>query len=177
MIQTHSLSSHQLVAQVGETDQQFLTNPTPALAKTRAQLRVALSKISRQRQEQLYFLTEAAALLEIALMNVSNLDEHIALSAALGETYLQFYHVTKEQRYLIINKQVIKPLSHHNSTEILLGLAKLSAVEQHPSLVKHWLTRLLEIEDADIQALWQVEELKPYHQESWFKQLLQQKMH
>lgn len=172
-----SLSTHELVAKVGETDQQFLTQPTPMLAKLRSQLRIQLSKLSHQKQEQLYFLTEAVTLLELALLNVTSMDEHLELSAALGESYIEFYHATKEQRYLVISTQVIKTLSQHDHPLILLALARLSAAQQHESLVKHWLTRLLRIEDADINAIKQTDELKPYHHQIWFKQLLQTKIH
>ncbi|RYY80556.1 MAG: hypothetical protein EOO69_01255 [Moraxellaceae bacterium] len=170
-------NSADLVKKIGETDQQFLTNPTPELAKIRANLRVQLVKHSHQRQEQIYFLTEAAALLEIALMEISSLEQHLALSAALGETYLEFYHVTQETRYLIISKQVIKPLSHHASTEILLALARLSAAENHPSLVKHWMTRLMQIPNIDLMDIRQAAELDSYRDEDWFKALLRTHLH
>lgn len=170
-------SSADLVKKIGETDQQFLTDPTPELAKIRANLRVQLVKHSHQRQEQIYFLTEAAALLEIALMEVNSLEQLLALSAALGETYLEFYHVTQETRYLIISKQVIKPLSHHASTEILLALARLSAAENHPSLVKHWMTRLMQIPNIDLIHIRQAVELDSYRNEDWFKALLRTQLH
>jgi hypothetical protein len=170
-------SSADIVKRIGETDQQFLSNPTPELAKIRANLRVQLVQYSHQKQEQVYFLTEAAALLEIALMDVTSLEQHLELSAALGETYLQFYHVTHEKRYLIISKQVIKPLSHHSNTEILLALARLSATEQHPSLVKHWLTRLMQLPQVDIAAIRQAQELNDYWNEDWFKELLKPSLH
>lgn len=170
-------SSADIVKKIGETDQQFLTNPTPELAKTRANLRVQLVQYSHQKQEQLYFLTEAAALLEIALMDVGSLEQHVELSAALGETYLQFYHVTQEKRYLIISRQVIKPLSHHASPEILLALARLSATEQHPSLVKHWLTRLMQLPNMDMMRIRQAAELDLYRHEDWFNELLKPYLH
>lgn len=170
-------SSADIVKKIGETDQQFLSNPTPELAKTRATLRVQLVHYSHQKQEQLYFLTEAAALLEIALMDAGSLQQHIELSAALGETYLQFYHVTQEQRYLIISRQVIKPLSHHPSPEILLALARLSATEKHPSLVKHWLTRLMQLPNMDMMRIRQATELDGYRHEDWFNNLLKPYLH
>lgn len=170
-------SSADLVRKIGETDQQFLTHPSPELAKLRANLRIALVQYSHQKQEQLYFLTEAAALLEIALMDVDSLEQHVELSAALGETYLQFYHVTHEKRYLIISRQVIKPLSHHPSAEILLALARLSATEKHPSLVKHWLTRLMQLPNTDIACIRQAPELDSYRHESWYQDLFKAHLH
>ncbi|ONG38444.1 hypothetical protein BKE30_12330 [Alkanindiges hydrocarboniclasticus] len=175
----HSIlqSSADIVRKIGETDQQFLTNPTPELAKIRAHLRVQLIQFSHQKTEQVYFLTEAAALLEIALMEVGNFAQHVELSAALGETYLQFYHVTKEQRYLVISKQVIKPLSHCDSPDILLALARLSATEKHSALVKHWLSRLMQLPTMDVNSIRQAAELDLYRHEDWFKELLKPHLH
>jgi hypothetical protein len=44
-----------LISQIGETDQLFLTEPTPELAKRRALLRLQLSHHSHQKNEQLYW--------------------------------------------------------------------------------------------------------------------------
>ncbi|XID74460.1 hypothetical protein ACF3NA_07950 [Alkanindiges sp. WGS2144] len=174
------LNSAQIVERIGETDQQFLTEPTATLAKTRAQLRIKLVEFSHQKKEQLYFLTEAVVLLETALMQACNLQEHLELSAALGEAYLSFYQYTKEQRYMVISKQVLKALSHYDSPVILLALARLSAFEGHAALVRHWLTRLLRLPEADFQfmdSIKQAPELSTHIQQDWFKQLLQQKLH
>ena len=180
MSQFSDLSSAEVVAKVGETDQQFLVEPSPSLAKIRAQLRLRLVEISNQKQEQLYFLTEAVVLLETALMEVNALEDHIELSAALGETYLTYYHLTQEQRYLIITKQVVKPLSHHAHPLILFILVRLNVLEGHLSLAKHWLTRLMHLptlhplQFEDIQT---TKELSKVVSEDWFKQLLKQKLH
>lgn len=174
-------SSAELVRQIGETDQQFLVNPTAELAKFRAHLRVQLAEFSHHKNEKMYFLSEAAVLLEMALMNVDDLQQHLQLSAALGETYLSFYHLTHERRYLTIITQVVKPLAHHGHADILLVLARLSATEQHPSLLKHWLSRLLSLPSlnlqTDLQALTQAREIAPYLGEDWFKQLIKPKLH
>lgn len=170
-------SSAELVRQIGETDQQFLVNPTAELAKVRAHLRVQLAEFSHHKNEKIYFLSEAAVLLELALMNVEGLQQHLELSAALGETYLSFYHLTREQRYLTIITQVVKPLAHHGNADILLVLARLSATEQHPALLKHWLSRLIQLPGFDLQAITQATEIAPYLGEDWFKQLVKTKLH
>ena len=51
------LTSQQLVAYLGETDQEFLTAPSPSLAKLRAEIRLRLIVMSHQKQERIYLLT------------------------------------------------------------------------------------------------------------------------
>ena len=180
MTQFSDLNSAEVVAKVGETDQQYLASPSPALAKDRAQLRLRLVELSNHKQEQLYFLTEAVVLLETALMEANELEDHIELSAALGETYLTYYDLTKEKRYLIITKQVVKPLSHHAHPLILIILIRLSALEGHFALVRHWMTRLVRLptmHPVQLDDIHNTKELSQLAQEDWFKQLLKQKLH
>ncbi len=174
------LNSVQVVAKVGETDQQFLAAPSADLAITRAQLRLRLVELSHQKAEQSYFLTEAVVLLETALMETEVLEEVLELSAALGEAYLRFYHLTQEQRYLIVSRQIVKPLSHHGHPLILFILLRLSVIEGSLSLAKHWLTRLMRlpvIYPLQIADIYNAHELSDLTQEEWFKQLLKQKLH
>lgn len=174
------LNSAQVVAKVGETDQQFLAAPSANLAITRAQLRIRLVELSHQKSEQLYFLTEAVVLLETALMETEVLEEVLELSATLGEAYLRFYDLTQEQRYLTVSRQIVKPLSHHAHPLILFILVRLSALEGSLALAKHWLTRLVRlpvIYPLQVADIYQASELTTLAQEEWFKQLLKQKLH
>lgn len=171
------LNAKQLVARVGETDQEFLSAPTPQLAITRAFLRLQLVNLSHQHAEKVYFLTEAAALLELALMEVEEPQDGLQLSAGLGEVYLAFYQVTHEQRYLTICKQILKPLSQLADARILLALARSSAADNHPALTKHWLSKLLQLQDADLQHIRTASEFAAFKDADWFNELLQHKLH
>ncbi|HEY4714249.1 MAG TPA: hypothetical protein VIH30_08440, partial [Aquirhabdus sp.] len=51
-----AMTVSEIIARVGETDQLFLTAPTPMLAIERAQLRLMLVSLSHNQSEQLYFL-------------------------------------------------------------------------------------------------------------------------
>ena len=172
-----NLNAKQLVARVGETDQEFLSAPTPELAITRAFLRLQLVNLSHQNNEKIYFLTEAAALLELALMEADDPLHGLQLSAGLGEVYLTFYQLTHEQRYLTICKQILKPLSQLADSRILFALARTSAAENHPALTKHWLTKLLQLQDADLQQIRLATEFAIFKDSDWFNALLQQKLH
>lgn len=171
------LNTSQLIEKIGETDQLFLTDPTPELAVIRAGLRLTLSRFSHQNNERLYFLTEAAALLEIALMNIEDAFHQVELSIGLSNIYLEFYQVTHETRYLLISSQILKPLSHHEDARILLGLARVSAASQHLALTKHWLGRLMKLDDVDINHVKQTIELNTYKEADWFNALIKQKLH
>lgn len=172
-----NLDAKQLVARVGETDQEFLSAPTPELALTRAFLRLQLVNLSHQHAEKVYFLTEAAALLELALMEVDEPQHGLQLSAGLGEVYLAFYQTTHEQRYLTICKQILKPLSQLADARVLFALARTSAAENHPALTKHWLSKLLQLQDADLQHIRTASEFAAFKDTDWFNELLQQKLH
>lgn len=168
-----------LINQIGETDQQFLTAPTPELAERRATLRLQLAHYSHQKNEQVYFLTEAAALLELALMELEDLNAltHTRLSTCLAQIYLAFYQITHEERYLTICNQILKPLAHLNTAEILLNLARTSAAANHPALTKHWLSKLMkhhaqEVMTELLDELLQYPEFKSFKHEDWFQALL-----
>ena len=174
------LTSADVVAKLGETDQQFLTMPSTDLAITRARLRLRLVDLSNHKQEQVYFLTEAVVLLETALVQAELLDEALALSAALGETYLRFYQLTKEQHYLVVTRQVAKPLAHHNHPLILFTLVRSSVLEGHVAMAKHWLSRLMRlpnIHPLQVEDIHTAQDLSAVAHEDWFKQLLKQKLH
>ena len=169
------LNSAQVVDKLGETDQQFLTMPSTDLAITRAKLRLRLVALSNHKQEQIYFLTEAVVLLETALVQAEPLNEALALSAALGETYLCFYQLTKEKHYLLVTRQVVKPLAHHNDPLLLFILVRLSVLDGHLAMAKHWLSRLMRLSNIhplQVEDIHTAADLSTVVQEDWFKQLL-----
>jgi len=139
------MSVSQLIARVGETDQLFLTAPTPELAIERAHLRLALVQISHSKTEQLHFLGEAAVILELAAVEVTEQVIHERLAAQLAAVYLQFYQLSKESKYLVVAGQILRPHSNAAFPEIYLQLARLDAARQKPALTQHWLTRWLQV--------------------------------
>jgi hypothetical protein len=169
-----AMTPSQLIARVGETDQLFLTAPTPALAIERAQLRLALVKISSSKQEQIHFLTEATVILELANTEVTEQEIHIQVSAQLAEVYLQWHQVTHEQRYLIVAGQILRPLSNSGNAAILLRLARLDAVQKKEALTKHWLTRWLQVLPEASHALLDFPEFTEYLAEAWFQEINRQ---
>lgn len=161
----------QLIARIGKTDQQYLTGSTPTLALQRARLRLELVQFSHQNNEKIYFLTEAAMLLELALMGVEDASLHATLTTTLADIYLEFYQTTHEKHYLLIVNQLLKPLSHLDDANIFLGLSRASAAQQHTALTKHWLGKLIKlggIIPSDISGYPEFHQLK---QDSWFIQL------
>ena len=49
-------NSHKIIQRIGETDQLFLQGNSPELALERADLRLQLVGLSKNHQEQVYFL-------------------------------------------------------------------------------------------------------------------------
>jgi hypothetical protein len=137
------MSVSQLIARVGETDQLFLTQPSPELAIERAHLRLAMVQISHSKTEQLHFLGEAAVILELAAVEVTEQAIHERLSAQLAAVYLQFHHLSRESRYLVVAGQILRPHSSAAFPEVYLQLARIDAARRKPALTKHWLTRWL----------------------------------
>lgn len=139
------MSVSQLIARVGETDQLFLTAPTPELAIERAHLRLALVQISHSKTEQLHFLGEAAVILELATAEVTEQAIHERLAAQLAAVYLQFYQLGHESKYLVVAGQILRPHSNAAFPEIFLQLARLDAARQKTALTQHWLKRWLQV--------------------------------
>lgn len=176
----HTIS--QLIAKIGETDQQFLQQATPQLAQQRAALRVQLSQFSHQKNEKVYLLTEAAALLEMAIMALKDSDEddlalHMRLCVCLAQVYLTFFQVTHQNHYLIICNQILKPHAHHRDADILIALVRTNAAANQPALTRHWLGKLMQHHAQDAMhhltdQLLHYPELQPFQQEDWFIQLL-----
>lgn len=163
-----------LIERLGETDQLFLTAPSPALAQERALLRQHLCWHSVQKTEQLYLLGEAAVLLETSLTEIEQADLHAQMSGQLAAVYLQFYQLTAEQKYLTIVGQILKPLSNRDEPSVLLGLARRDAAQQKPALVQHWLSKLLALPQVTWADVCDVPEFAAFAQTAWFLALAKQ---
>jgi hypothetical protein len=170
--QTDKAIIAQLIARIGETDQQYLTGSTPTLALQRAHLRLELVQFSHQKTEKVYFLTEAATLLELALMEIDDAGLHATLTTTLADIYLAFYQTTHEKHYLLIVNQLLKPLSHLDDANIFLGLARASAAKQHIALSKHWLGKLMKLGNINPSDIMGYPEFHQIQQDQWFIQLL-----
>lgn len=169
-----TMTVSELIARVGETDQIFLTAPTPLLALERAQLRQMLVALSHNQSEQLYFLGEAAVILELADAEAEDQATHVLLAAQLASVYLQFHQVTPQQRYLTVVGQILRSHSNAEYSPIFLGLARMDAAQGKTALTKHWLTRWLKVFDADVDSpfLAVYSEFKDYLSEDWFQQFI-----
>ena len=169
-------SVSQLIARVGETDQLFLTQPTPTLAIERAYLRLELVKLSNSKNEQLHFLSEAAVILELAGAEIEDQETSVLLSAQLAAVYLQFHLVTHEARYLVVAGQILRPHSNAEYHSIFLQLARLDAALNKTALTKHWLTRWLQVlkrmdSKPVFEGLEQYPEFAEIRHELWFEQI------
>lgn len=164
----------EIIARVGETDQIFLTEPTPMLALERAQLRQMLVSLSNNQTEQLYFLGEAAVILELANSETEDQATHVLLAAQLASVYLQFHQVTPQQRYLTVVGQVLRSHSNADHSPIFLGLARMDAAQGKIALTKHWLGRWLKVFNAemDSSSIEVYPEFKDYLAEEWFQQII-----
>lgn len=160
-----------LIAQLGETDQAYLNQSTPELAIIRAEIRQRLALHSMQKAEQLYLLHEAAAILELMRLEIDEQSMFERLSAQLGSVYIQHYHVTHEQKYLIVARQILRPLSHLAHPAILLGLVRADAAQGQWALVQHWLKRMQQHRLLDVELLEQTPELVGAVHFEWFVRL------
>lgn len=162
-----------LIARMGELDAEArqltegVLEPAPQVME-RAGLRQQLALLSSQKGEQLHFLSEAAVLLEMALMEAGSPAERDRLAGQLGAVYLQFYQVTHEARYLTIAKQVLRPLSHSTEPLILLGLIRQAAFSDTAALGQHWIEKLLRLPLHQWTAALDWPWLSGVRQESWY---------
>lgn len=169
-----TMTVSELIARVGETDQMFLTEPTPMLALERAQLRQMLVALSNNQSEQLYFLGEAAVILELADAEAEDQATHVLLAAQLATVYLQFHQITPQQRYLTVVGQILRTHSNAEYAPIFLGLALMDAAQSKTALTKHWLTRWLKVFNVDVDSsfITVYPEFHSYLNEEWFQQVV-----
>lgn len=166
-----------LIELLGETDQAYLQGSTAELALTRAEIRQRLALYSMQKGEQLYLLNEAAAILELMRMEVDERDIFERLSAQLGAVYIQHYHVTHEDKYLIIAVQILRPHSSSTHPAVLLGLVRADAAKGNWALVRHWLQRMANNRMLDIEILQQTPELAGAKGFDWFTKIKDKLIH
>lgn len=133
-----------LISKLGETDQLFLTQNTPELALVRGKIRLELIKISRQKQEKIYFLQQTIAILEQARIEFTEapLELHLDLSIELAKAYLAYFEISQEARFALICEQILKPLAHYQHSQIYELLHQSSLAQNHPAMAKHWQNKL-----------------------------------
>lgn len=174
-----SIESKFIVNRIGETDQLYLSNNTPDLALERADLRMQLVHVSRHRQEQLHFLQEAIVLLEQARMEYDEMPMqlYLNLSLHLAKAYILYFELNKEKRFALIAEQILKPLAHHEHSEIYFYLAYSAAAQQQFAMTRHWLGKYFSCTESEIERLHQHAIFQSIHTESWYKALIQRKIH
>lgn len=135
-----TLNKQQLIADIGTTDQLFLQHNTAELALQRGRLRLQLVLLSKQAQERVYFLQQAIAILEQALLIFDEIELalYLELSIALAECYLTYYHFTQQQHFALIVQQILKPLAHHQHLTIYQFLQQSAEAQQQSAMAKHW---------------------------------------
>lgn len=172
-------STKQIIQRIGETDQLFLAGNSPELALERAELRLNLVIETHSKQEQLHFLQEAIVLLETARVEFEEMlmRVYIDLSLHLAKAYMVYFEITKETRFALITKQILKPLTQHENGDIFLFLAYASVVRDEMALTRHWLMKYSQTAEFDMELLGQHRSFKALHSEDWFKKLLKQKLH
>lgn len=168
-----------IIQRIGETDQLYLQGNTPELALERADLRLQLVTLSLIRQEQIHFLQEAIVLLEQGRIEFEEMPTHlyIQLSLHLAKAYMMYYEISKEQRFAIITQQILKKITTDENGDIYFFLAYASAVKNEPSFTRHWLNKYSQSKEFDFALLQQHPSFEQYRQESWFQQLLKNKLH
>ena len=172
-------NTKQVIQRIGETDQLYLENNTPALALERADLRLQLVVFSNLRQEQIHFLQEAVVLLEQARIEHEEMPMslYLNLSLHLAKAYMLYFEITKEQRFALITEQILKPLSQHGHSDIYFFLAYASVSKNQTALTRHWLTKYSKSVDFDLELLQKHPSFRVLREEIWFVELLPSKLH
>ena len=172
-------NTKQVIERIGETDQLYLENNTPALALERADLRLQLVIFSNLRQEQIHFLQEAVVLLEQARIEYEEMPMslYLNLSLHLAKAYMLYFEITKEQHFALITQQILKPLSQHEHSDIYFFLAYASISRNETALTRHWLGKYRQTAEFDLELLQKHPSFKVLHEEFWFTKLIQSKLH
>ncbi len=137
-----------LVARLGETDQAYLEQNTAELALVRGQVRLELAKLSKHKQEQHYFLNQAIAILELARIEFEEIELalYLKLSIVLAKCYMLHYDISHETRYALIVETILKPLAHHDDSEVYELLIKASQAQNKPALATHWQQKMQRVQ-------------------------------
>lgn len=174
-----SEDTRNIIERIGETDQLYLTGNTPDLALERAALRLELVVLSHLRQEQIHFLQEAIVILEHARVESAEIPMpvYLELSMQLAKAYMLYFEISREPHFALITQQILKPLSQHQHSDIYFYLAYASVCKNETALTRHWLNKYSKSPDFDLELLQMHACFKALHQDAWFKQLLQSKLH
>lgn len=167
--------SRVIISRIGETDQLFLQQNTPALALERASLRLQLVHLSHSRAEQIHFLQEAIVLLEQARVEFEEmpLTLYLELSIQLAKTYLSYFEISQQQHFALITQQILKPLTIHEHAEIYLLLAHASIRKNETAMTRHWLNKYAKSDQFDPILLQQHPAFHSLKQHDWFNTLIQ----
>lgn len=171
-------NTKQIIERIGETDQLFLQENTPSLALERADLRLQLVKLSRHRQEQIHFLQEGIVLLEQARIEYEEMPmrTYIDLSLHLAKAYMIYFDITKEDRFALITKQILKPLTCHDHAEVFLMLASACATNNETALARHWLMKYSKTTDFSLDVFKQYTIFDQFKNQAWFIDLIKTKL-
>lgn len=171
-------NTKQIIERIGETDQLFLQENTPELALERGDLRLQLVKLSQHLQEQIHFLQEGIVLLEQGRMAFEEMPMrvYINLSLTLAKAYMMYFDLTHEDRFALITKQILKPLTQHNHPDVFLMLASACATKNETALARHWLKKYSLCNEFDLAHLHQYEIFNQFKNEDWFIELIKTKL-
>ena len=168
-----------LITRIGETDQLYLEQNTPELALERADLRLQLVALSNIRQEQIHFLQEGIVLLEQGRLSFEEMPMslYIELSLHLAKAYMMFYELTHEDKYALITKQILKPLTVHEDADVFFLLSYASIMKKELAMTRHWLTKYAKTAEFDVTLLKQHHAFEAVRHEDWFAKLIETKLH
>lgn len=171
--------TRKIIARIGETDQLYLQENTPALALERASLRLDLVILSHVHQERVHFLQEAIVLLEQARISFEEMPMrlYLDLSLYLAKAYMMFFEISHDTKYALVTQQILKPLAQQNLADIYFFLAYASAVKSEPAMTRHWLKKYIATGDFDMLLLKNHSAFISFKHTEWFKQLIECKMH
>ncbi|MCG2575331.1 hypothetical protein LVY74_17515 [Acinetobacter sp. ME22] len=173
------MNSQQIIARIGETDQLYLSANSPELALERGDLRLQLVTLSHNRQEQLYFLHEALAILEQGRVEFEEIPMqlYINLSLQLAKAYMIYFELNQDSKFALITQQILKPLAHLAYGDIYFFLAYAAIVKKEHAMTKHWLRKYVNSSEYDHELLHAHPQFKPLHQEVWFIELVKKQLH
>lgn len=171
--------SRNIIERIGITDQLYLQENSAELALERGELRLSLVLLSKNKQEQIYFLHEAIAILEQARIEFENIAVplYIKISLELVRAYMLYYELSKELRFATITQQILKPISHLKDSYVYFMLAYAHAVKDEVAMTRHWLNKYLASDQFDLQMVKQHSAFEKMKDLTWFQQLLQHKVH
>jgi len=170
--------SKDIIQRIGETDQLYLEENSAELASERADLRLQLVTLSRNKQEQIHFLHEAIVLLEQARIEFEDQStaNYIDLSLQLVKAYMIYYELSQDQKFALITQQILKPLAHFQDGNIYFYLAYASAVKDETAMTRHWLIKYADTDCFDLHLLKQHHAFRLQQKERWFTDILNKKL-